>query len=631
METLEHLKKKYQEFLMTTYARYTSNFPRPVRKKIVYKESVDPIVLAVIKARIDGIINEMTEVVLRTSRNPILYAAKDFTCSLLSYDCRLLSMANSLPGHLLAMDAPLWAIVKAFGKDIHPGDAFINNDPYYGNSHLGDFQMYAPIFHDGEIIAWSGSLCHLIDCGAHNPTNLDPTARDVYEEGMHFPPMRICQDYEEIPEMIRFIKANFRYPDEWYGDFLAQIGSIRKGGKRVMALCRKYGGDVVKQCEDELIDYGNARMSEEISRLPKGVWHIEGISEALAPVSPEGFLMKLTMAVDPDELEIIFDLTEMPDQLPWGHNLSWATSRIACLQGSMPAFDPSLPRNSGVYQHFHIIQREGSVIGMPKWPAATCCATTNITDEVSNLVLNLWEQVETGRGHGGNGEINTSLAVGSGIDFRRDNEPFGHMYFMAISAGGASNGNDGWGTMINNSVQGNMFVESVEEHELKIPNIVWEIGIRTDGGGVGKWRGGPGFYHRIQPRENSITLHPFSTGHTCVPRGVAGGGDGTLGDHWLEKHDAPGVKTQQLRNTGMFQVGPDEDWVAITNGGGGYGDPLERDAEAVRDDARNYIVSVDAAKNVYGVVLNTETELYNVDHGATKKMRARLIKERGAR
>lgn len=138
METVEALKEKYRDFLRTENLRYTINFPRLLRKKEVYEEPLDPVVFAVIKARIDGTINEMTEVVLRTSRNPILYAAKDFTCSLLSHDCRLLSMANSLPGHLLAMDAPLWAIVKAFSEDIRPGDAFINNDPYYGNSHLGD-------------------------------------------------------------------------------------------------------------------------------------------------------------------------------------------------------------------------------------------------------------------------------------------------------------------------------------------------------------------------------------------------------------------------------------------------------------------------------------------------------------
>jgi N-methylhydantoinase B len=170
-----------------------------------------------------------------------------------------------------------------------------------------------------------------------------------------------------------------------------------------------------------------------------------------------------------------------------------------------------------------------------------------------------------------------------------------------------------------------MSAESVELHELNVPDIVWEVGIKTDSGGAGKWRGAPAYYHRVQPRHQTMDVIPFGIGHTAVPPGVAGGLPGGLADHWSEKHTTR-EKVDRFTNAGIFKVKEDEDWIAIANGGGGYGNPLERDAEAVRNDARNYIISVKAAKDIYGVVLKTETELYDVDYKATAKLRARLKK-----
>lgn len=282
------------------------------------KEKLDPIIFAVIKARIDGIINEMSEVLLRTSRNPILYAAKDFTNGILSHDAKLLTMTNSIPVHIYGIRNSLKAVVESFGDDVRPGDCFVNNSPYHGNNHVGDWSMFAPVFYEGELICWAASLCHLIDTGAYKPTNLDSTAKDIYEEGIHFPPMRVIKDYKEIQDIIRFIKANFRYPEQWHGDFLAQVGSLWIGEQEVLKLCNKYTGRVMKQFQDELLDYGDRRMTEEVNRLPKGIWSIEDQFEKIEPLAPEGLPLKVKVSIDPNHSTITFDLTEMPDQLPWG-------------------------------------------------------------------------------------------------------------------------------------------------------------------------------------------------------------------------------------------------------------------------------------------------------------------------
>jgi len=591
------------------------------------KGEIDSILFAVIKARVDGIINEMTEVILSTARNPILYSAKDFTCSILTYDMKLLTMANSLPIHLLSMDSSLRAVVKCFGEDIHTGDCFVNNDPYYGNTHVGDWTMFVPVFYKEELICWVAALCHLIDTGAHVPTNVDPLAKDVYEEGIHFPPMRIAKDYKEIPEIIRFIKANFRYPEQWYGDFLAQIGALWKGEQAVLDLCKKYGSDVIKKFQDNYLNYGERCIIGEIKKIPKGTWSTELLSEKVEPIAPKGVLLRIKMNIDPNEAMITYDLTKVPDQLPWGYNLSAACARGACIQGTMACLNSNLPRNYGVYKHIRVLLREGSVAGIPKWPVGTSCATTAIADEITNMVFRLWEQVEPGRGHADSGYVNPTTSFGGGTDFRRKHTPYGHTYNFCVSGGGASKGYDGWPTYFCNAIMGNMSIETVELNELKIPNIIWEWTVKTDSGGAGKWRGAVALETRIQPRHQTITVVNFGTGMTCTPREIAGGGDGSLSRHWIEKH-VTREKVQELGNTGVFHVREDEDWVGFANGGGGYGDPLERDPDKVSYDARNGFISVIAARDIYGVVLNTQTEFYDVNYKATTELRKQLKQQR---
>lgn len=591
------------------------------------KKTIDPITFAVIKARIDGGITEMTDVILRTSRNPILYGAKDFSCSILTYNAKLMTLSNSQPIHCLCLGNSLPPVVECYKDDIHPGDAFCNNSPYHGDNHVGDFSMFTPIFWKGQLVAWGGSLCHWIDTGAYIPSNCDPLAKDVYEEAIHFPMIRIVKNYEPILEFVRFCKANIRYPEQWYGDWLAQIGSLWAAERVVHKLCEKYGAKVIKQFQDEFLDYGDHRMTEEISKLPKGTWSIEAQSEKVEPLAPDGLSLKVKMSIDPDEATITFDLSEMPDQLPWGLNLSESCTKGACVEASMPSFDPSLPRNDGVFRHFKFILREGAVAGIPKWPASTSSATVGTADEVANMVLNLWEQVEPGRGHAGTGILNAAQSSSGGTDFRRNNAPYGHMYFLTEPAGGASKGCDGWPAFEGGGTAGNIILESTELHELKVPNLIWEVGILTDSCGAGKWRGAPVTYQKIQPRHHTMTIVPFGVGHTRAPQGIDRGKPGATAKHWIEKH-ATREKTHELKGQGIAQIKEDEVWVALNAGGAGYGDPLERDPELVRDDARNYIISVKAARDEYGVILNIEPETYAVDYDATEKFRAKLRKER---
>ncbi|MBW2056150.1 MAG: hydantoinase B/oxoprolinase family protein [Deltaproteobacteria bacterium] len=586
---------------------------------------VDPITFSVVVARAEGIMSEMTETILATARNPILYGAKDFTCTLLNARAKVLFMFDCLPVHVGTLSPALRWVIRSFGDDIHEGDVFVNNASFAGNAHVGDWTMFAPIFYKGKFVVWAVNKCHLIDIGCPLPTTGDVYAKEIYQEGMHFPGVRLCRNHEIIPDLIRFIGYNFRYSRQWYGDFLAQTGSLWVAENRVIELCDRFGYDTVKGCFEETLRYGDRKMREEIRKFPKVTVEEEMISEKIEEFCPEGVNLRMKLSIDPDRGVITFDYREMPDQLECSYNLTYATARCSAIQGTLPVLDPSLPLNDGVMDHIEVLLREGSIAGIPRWPAATSIATTGFCDTITNLVFKTWSKILPDRAIAGMGEFSVANLDASGVD-PSTGEPYGHQYYLAAAAGGATEGFDGLPHMFAPCIMGNMGYEFIETFELAVPNIVWEISAARDSGGPGKWRGGVSVGQRIQPVNHEMLLIYAATGYTNRPFGLYGGLAGSSDDHWIVDHHT-GKRLRHLSSAGNATVGPDEEWVAVTSGGGGYGDPAERDPEAVRADVRDGFVSLEAARDIYKVVINTEPELFEVDYAATEKLREQAKRE----
>ncbi|WP_152047497.1 hydantoinase B/oxoprolinase family protein [Aureimonas psammosilenae] len=587
-------------------------------------EDIDPVTFSVVYARVEGIMTEMTQTILATARNPILHGAKDFTCCLLdTYGASILSMVDCIPVHVGTMSPPLRFIIRAFGEDVHEGDVFLNNASYAGNSHVGDFTMFAPIFFEGKLVAWACSKCHLLDIGAHLPTSMDPFAKDIYEEGYHFPGVRLCRDHKPISDLVRFIAYNFRYPQQWHGDFLAQLSSLWVAEARVIELCQRFGYDTFKGCLTEALRYGERAMREEISKLPKITVTETLKSECFENYIDEALEFKMTLTIDPEEGYIDFDYSEMPDQIDFSYNLSYATCRCSAIQGTLPVLSPDLPYNSGALDRIRVKQREGAIAGIPRWPVGTEVATVGLNDEVTNLVFKTWAKVLPHRALAGMGEHPAANHTGAGVDPRKNNQPYGHLHYLAASAAGATEGYDGLPHMFGHCIMGNMGYESLEIHEQSLPRIIWEVKAEADSGGAGKWRGGIAMSHRLQPIDHDMQLIYCGTGHTWPAFGLFGGDGGTVADHWLLDAQTQGEEAH-LENMGEIICRRDQHWYAKTGGGGGFGNPLERDPEKVRDDARDGFISLEAARDVYGVVLDTEPELFAVDAGATEALRAEM-------
>ncbi len=587
---------------------------------------IDPVTFSVFLSRIEGIMGEMHATIVSTARNPILYGCQDFTCSMLNPKAKLVWIYDCLPCHVGTLSPALRWVVRVFKGDIREGDVFVNNAAYAGNAHVGDWTMFAPVFYEGKLVVWMVIKCHLIDNGAHVPTNLDPHAKDVYEEGIHFPGVRLCRDHKMIPDIVRLIAYNHRYSKNWYGDFLAQLGALWVAENSTLSLCKHFGYDTVKGCFEECLRYGDRVMTEEIRKLPKVTVEEEMISEKFEGYCPDGVKLKMKLSVDPDKALINFDYREMPDQLPWGYNLTYGTSLVTAMEGTLATLGAGIPRNDGAIDHIKVLQREGSMVGIPEWPVGTSCATIGYCDETANLVLKTWAKVLPEKALAGMGEISGTTATCSGID-RRTNEPYGHLFFIIASPAGATQGYDGRDHIFGPCVMGVMAYEFIETVEIAVPVIIWGTGVVTDSGGAGKWRGGIAQSHLLQPRDHDMRILAAGIGHTSETFGLFGGSTGTVSDHWIV--DQAGNVVKHLMNDADDICKANEEWRAVTAAGGGFGDPLERDPEAVRDDVRDDFVSLKAARDIYGVVINTEPELYEVDYPATEKLRVEAKKKKG--
>jgi N-methylhydantoinase B len=531
----------------------------------------------------------------------------------------VLSMFDCLPVHVGTLSPALRFLIRAFRGDIHEGDVFVNNAAYAGNAHVGDWTMFAPIFHQGRFVAWAVNKCHIIDTGAHIPANVDFYAKDVFEEAIHFPGVRLYRNHEPNYDILRFIAYNFRYPKLWYGDFLAQVGSLWVAESRIKDLCDRFGYDVVKGSFAEELRFGERKMIEEIRKLPKVTIEEEMVGERIEGFFPNGVPLKMRLKVDPDEGTITFDYRDMPDQKPFGYNLTYATSRCSALQGTLPILDPSIPKNDGALGRIRVLLREGSVAGIPRWPVGTSAATISLCDEVTNLVLKTWAKVVPERALAGMGEYCAANFFGAGVDPVKE-EPYTHVFYLAASAAGATEGFDGLPHMFGACIMGNMGYESIELVELARPFLVWETSAVTDSGGPGKWRGGIAVRQVVEPRNHEMLMGFCATGHTCRPFGLRGGTAGAAADHWVQEHET-GRIVRRLANAGETTVRRGEEWVALTNGGGGCGDPHERDPAAVRNDVIDGFVSPKAAREIYAVVLKRNGGLPELDLAATRRLR----------
>ena len=585
---------------------------------------LDAVTLAVMANRLDGIVREMSNTLLKAGRSAVINQARDFSNAIVTADNRLLSIAEGLPVHVFGAHLQA-ASMSRFHKP-REGDAYLHNDVYLGNTHPADHTILVPVFIDGEHLFTASAKAHQADIGNSIPTTYFADARDVYQEGaLVFPCVKVQEDYHDIDDFIRMCRSRIRIPDQWYGDFLAGIGAARTGERRIKEFVGTYGKDTVRRFVEQWFDYSERRMGKALAKLPAGRV-VNTTAHDPTPAAPQGIPIKVTVTTNPEAGRVEIDLRDNPDCLDCGLNQSEACAINNTLTGVFNCVDWDVPKNSGSLRRVDILLRENCVVGIPRFPHSCSMATTNLADRLINVTQSAFAEFGEGFGlaQGGNA-IGAPNAVVSGVDFRRNDQPYINQLFLGTNGGPGGPVADGWVTYLLPCCSGLIYRDSIELDEIKHPLDIRYQRLVPDTGGAGRFRGAPGSVVMYGTKVRPMTVVVPSDGQHNPPRGVRGGGNGAAARTYKVHRDG---RWEQMPNVAIIDIEPGEYVIGFDNGGGGYGDPLERDVERVREDVIERWVTRKAAEEIYGVIFtgHEEEETLAVDLAATAARRGRLRK-----
>ena len=599
-------------------------------KKQKKEVRIDPLLMVVLSKRLEAISREMANTMLRTGRSGLINTAKDFSCGITDAQARMVCVDEGLPIHIVGAGLAVKSMTDLF-DDIRPGDCFLNNSPYYGNSHHADYTFMVSVFFKGKHVFTTVTRAHQSDIGNHDPSTYMPFATDVYTEGaLDFPCVRIQREYKDLADIIRMAKVRIRAPEQWYGDYLAALGSVRTGEKRIIEMCDKYGLNTVVAFTKSWQEYGERRMIDAIKKLPAGTWENETRHDPLPFVAPDGVPIKVKLTIDPKESYITLDFTGNIDCISFGLNMSESTVMASAVAGVLNNLDPTLPHNWGAFSRIIIKTREGCVIGQVKHPLSGSMATTNLADRVINVVQACFGKVRKDLGLADGAFMPAAAGSVFGIDWRKNNAIYVRQLMMGGAGGPGHYGYDGWLGYGIPVTAGVVHMDSIEVDEQAMPLLIAKHEIIPDSGGAGQWRGAIGIECWQKPRHDAGSWGFIADGHFNPPQGINGGLPGSALQ--LYKFDiAKGLDAKtELPTVSMETLQPNEMMISLSSGGGGFGDPLDRDPEKVRHDTREGYVTLEKARDIYGVVIKTDSELYSVDVEATRALRKELKMSREA-
>ncbi len=584
-------------------------------------KEIDPITFSVILHRFNTIAREMTLTLEHTSWTSILALARDFSCAIYDAKARQVCMMDGVPIHTNSLHVVLRAMAEAFEDEVYEGDVIVCNDPYSGNTHVGDFVTACPVFHRGEHLFWAVTKGHQLDCGAYQPTSVAPSAKDVWQEGLQLPPIKFYERGEPRQDVIDMYLANVRYRDLLYGDLMAQLGSIWTGRRRILELVEEYGVEELERMVEAIFDYADRRTSEQIEEMPDGRY----VGEAWIDSDGNGntnLQVRAELTIRGDRVHVDF-----AGSAPQGEGGTNGTQGVMEASAGIPilcAIDADIPHNDGCLRHITADAPEGTIV-KAKYPAATAMATLCPAGQEHEAVWKALARAVPERSAAGYGGFHCVPSI-SGVDRRGGEEAdWAAMFFNGGSAGGASKGADGWPLIISSSSMGGLKILSTEMCELLHPLMIDHHEIETDSMGHGTTMGGAGIHIAVRPYGSSMDCHATGDGTANPPFGLFGGTPGIGGGSYREDLES-GHRTY-CSSKGYLKIAEGQVWVGVSSGGGGYGDPLKRPARAVANHVRDEIISIEAARDIYGVVVDPMS--FALDEAATEALRAEIAAARG--
>jgi N-methylhydantoinase B len=576
--------------------------------------TVDPITAEVIRGSMETACFEMAMYVSRTATTPILNQSNERNATILDGRGRLAALSVGIPQFMLTSTLPVRFALDFLGTDeFHQGDVFVANDPYHGGGHLPDYNVFAPVVVDGHLVLIASIQCHHGDTGGAVPGGYNVTAADIWGEGVRWPVIKVLDLGVERRDVLYALAVNNRL-DGYLGDLRAQIGAAQQAAAGLLELVERYGVSTVEASVDHMIDYAASRFGEEIAAWPDGTYEGDAYVDH-DPLGHPDIHLHVAITVEGSSLTIDYTGSDERQELQawstYGNTRGYTVAQVAAMM------DPEIPKNEGFFTSIALIVPEGCVLNpFPGRPVSA--GTHHPGADIGEVIAVALSGVLPERA------VPQTYKTGIPTNIRGVDPRSGRTFVdgsAEVYAGwcNAAKGMDAWGAV--SAAFGNLWKATAEINESLYPHLQWSRDYRTDSGGPGQWRGGCGSHYIKEVRVPS-TVYTYVVGMKYPMPGIAGGRPG-----------APNRLTLRYGSPDELVVAHTADWVPMAagdricfdyGGGGGWGDPLDRPAQAVLDDVLDEYVSVEGAARDYGVVLTGSLEELTlaIDGPATEQRRS---------
>jgi N-methylhydantoinase B len=536
------------------------------------KQVIDPITLEVLRHALAAVADEMNVNLIRTAYSPNIKERRDCSCAVFDRHGNMAAQAESIPVHLGAMPFSVAAAIESISK-FHPGDVIALNDPYSGGAHLPDITFVAPVFVDHELLAFVANRAHHADIGGKEPGSVAGDTTEIYQEGLRIPPVRLWKDGHVDQELLDLILLNVRTPHERTGDLTAQLASCHTGIDRLQALASRFGTRLLNRAMTAIMAYSERRMRKQIADLPAGTASYEdyldgdGIENDPIPIA-----VKVTTAAD----AITVDFTGSAPVAAGPVNAVMAVTASATYFTIRALTDPEIPPNAGCYRPISIVAPPNTVVNASP-PAPVVGGNLETSQRIVDVILGALAKLYPERAIAACQGTMNSITIG-GVD-PRNGEPYALYETIGGGFGARPNmdGVDGIHSHMTNTLN-----TPVEALETAYPLRVERYELIAGSGGAGRFRGGLGIRRDITALNHTARVSLVTDRRQIAPYGLNGGKPGKVGKNAIIRSG----KEVAAPAKGSLSLHSGETISLHTPGGGGYGDPNKRCAQAVKRDLK---------------------------------------------